>query len=371
VKSDHRSDAQRSAGLPGPADAFNPADGSHSGDFYKSVLRLASAKAVRMGADPDTADDIAQEIATDQWARQLDGRRAWSPETPLASYLAGAASKRLRERRRKELRRRVPHAEYEQLRECKALATSDQHLQLVLGELFDDLEREFAAMSPERRVTFGAIRLEGRSYPQVAEERCVTEGTLRVLVHKVLQDLEAVRGYHMRDGRLGPGDIRPIDRHGGVHALHQRRPMDRHDGVAAFHQLASAAEPRPNRSVDARSATTPKPKWLTRLTVGVGPRVERLEADEIDWIVSADYCVSAHARGRSWTIRVSMARLERQLDPARFIRTHRSAIVNLYRVKEIRQSVRREHTILLHDGTTLRLSRSRLTLLEAVLRQRL
>jgi len=52
-----------------------------------------------------------------------------------------------------------------------------------------------------------------------------------------------------------------------------------------------------------------------------------------------------------------MHRLESQLDPARFVRIHRSTIVNLERVKELQPSYRGEYVAVLHDGTTLKLSR--------------
>ena len=66
-------------------------------------------------------------------------------------------------------------------------------------------------------------------------------------------------------------------------------------------------------------------------------------------------------------LRETMGSLEARLEPTRFFRVHRSAIVNLDRVREVQFLFRGEHVIILHDGTRLKLSRSRLEKLEAML----
>ena len=110
---------------------------------------------------------------------------------------------------------------------------------------------------------------------------------------------------------------------------------------------------------------------LTRLVVKTGGRVTLLRVEEIDWIEAADYCVRIHSRGRSFMIRESMGSLESRLDPAKFFRTSRSAIVNLDRVDEIQPAFRGEHVIILRDRTKVALSRPRRPKLEELLQQRL
>ena len=61
-----------------------------------------------------------------------------------------------------------------------------------------------------------------------------------------------------------------------------------------------------------------------------------LDAEEIDWIEADDYYAAVHTRGRRHLIRESLSSLEARLDPARFVRVHRSAIINLDRVREYR-----------------------------------
>jgi two-component system LytT family response regulator len=60
-----------------------------------------------------------------------------------------------------------------------------------------------------------------------------------------------------------------------------------------------------------------------------------------------------------------MHKIESQLDPARFVRIHRSTIVNVERVTELQPSYRGEYVAVMHDGTTLKLSRGSREMLEA------
>ena len=113
-----------------------------------------------------------------------------------------------------------------------------------------------------------------------------------------------------------------------------------------------------------------KPK-IMRVLVKTGGRVLFIRADEIDWIEAADYYVKLHVAGKVHMLRESMAALESRLDPDLFFRVHRSAIVNLERVRELQPFSRREHVLLLRDGTRLRLTRSRRERLAALLGQRL
>ena len=109
--------------------------------------------------------------------------------------------------------------------------------------------------------------------------------------------------------------------------------------------------------------------YLTRLAVKNAGRVIFVRVDEIDWIEAADYYVRLHVARKSHLLRETMSALEEHLDPARFFRVHRSAIVNLDRLVEIQPYFHGEHVLVLQDGSKLKLSRARKEKLEAVLRQ--
>jgi two-component system LytT family response regulator len=114
---------------------------------------------------------------------------------------------------------------------------------------------------------------------------------------------------------------------------------------------------------------SPGQPYLTRLVVKNAGRVVFVRVDEIDWIEAADYYVRLHVARKTHLLRETMSALEDQLDPTRFFRVHRSAIVNLDRLVEIQPYFHGEHILVLQDGSKLKLSRSRKEKLEAVLRQ--
>ncbi len=114
-------------------------------------------------------------------------------------------------------------------------------------------------------------------------------------------------------------------------------------------------------------ATSDNSVYLTRLVIKTGGRVFFLKTSEIDWIEAADYYVYLHAGGKSHLLRETMNTLEKQLDPQKFQRIHRSTIVNLDRLKELQPHVHGDYTVILHDGTQLKLSRGFRPKLEAAL----
>ncbi|MEO8448538.1 MAG: LytTR family DNA-binding domain-containing protein [Gemmatimonadota bacterium] len=99
-------------------------------------------------------------------------------------------------------------------------------------------------------------------------------------------------------------------------------------------------------------------RWVERLPVKLGARVVLVGVDEIDWLEAADNYVRLHAGGGRHLVRDTLRALEEQLDPRRFARIHRSAIVNLARVKELVAQRSGDYAVVLASGERLTLSRS-------------
>jgi two-component system LytT family response regulator len=112
---------------------------------------------------------------------------------------------------------------------------------------------------------------------------------------------------------------------------------------------AARGEPAAREDVESPSA-----RQLVVATAS-GQRVVML--DEVDWIAANDYYVTVHAAGRRYLLRESLTSLEERLDPARFIRVHRGAMVNIARVRELRSTG--ADVVVLQDGTKLPVSRRR------------
>jgi two-component system LytT family response regulator len=95
-------------------------------------------------------------------------------------------------------------------------------------------------------------------------------------------------------------------------------------------------------------------------------KVTFLRHSEIDWIEAAGDYLRLHAGGRSWLVRGTMSSAERRLAGRRFLRIHRSTMVNTDRIRELRALDNGDSVVLLRDGSELRLSR---TYRDAIARQ--
>jgi two-component system, LytTR family, response regulator len=112
-----------------------------------------------------------------------------------------------------------------------------------------------------------------------------------------------------------------------------------------------------------------RPPSLERLVIKSGGRVLFLDAQEIDWIEAADYYALLHVGGKSHLLRETMAELEAKLDARKFFRIHRSTIVNIERVKALQANSHGDHSVILNDGTKLKLSRRRREKLQLMLKR--
>jgi len=107
--------------------------------------------------------------------------------------------------------------------------------------------------------------------------------------------------------------------------------------------------------------------FLSRFMVKLGGRVVFVSAADVDWIEADNYYIKLHVGGKAHLLRLSMKELEEKLDPKSFWRIHRSAIINLDRVKELHQHPGGEYVVVLKDGTELKLSRGRRERLQELL----
>ncbi|HET6329303.1 MAG TPA: LytTR family DNA-binding domain-containing protein [Holophagaceae bacterium] len=97
---------------------------------------------------------------------------------------------------------------------------------------------------------------------------------------------------------------------------------------------------------------------LERILVRSGDHHLLLKTTDIQWIEAEDNYVRLHVEGTSYLVRQTMGRMLERLDPARFKRIHRSSIVNLDCVKELRPWFHGDYLVLLSDGTKLTMPRT-------------
>jgi two-component system, LytTR family, response regulator len=126
--------------------------------------------------------------------------------------------------------------------------------------------------------------------------------------------------------------------------------------LLATRQISSAA-----------AATT---NFLTRLTIKTGDKVVVIKIGDIDSVESAGNYVAVNVGKESHILRETLNALETQLDPDKFLRVSRSAIVNLDRVKELQPMFKGEHIIVLQNGKRLAMTRGLLRKFEQALKFR-
>src|SRR5262245_39378545 len=95
-----------------------------------------------------------------------------------------------------------------------------------------------------------------------------------------------------------------------------------------------------------------------RIAVKSLGRVYLIPTEDIDWLEAAGNYIRIHVGAQTHLLRETMNRLEDRLDPARFVRIHRSTIVNVDRIRELQRWFHGDYPVPLRDGTQLTMSRS-------------
>jgi two-component system LytT family response regulator len=159
--------------------------------------------------------------------------------------------------------------------------------------------------------------------------------------------------------------IKPVQRPrfaGSLMRARQRIVERRVAGLAM--QIAGAAKSLGN----GREAAPPAPEsYPQQLTIRVRRRLFCLDVSDISWIQGASQYSRVHARTGEYLLSRTLASLEVELDPKRFFRVHRSAIVNAAHVREVRSSGDGRYNIYLASGQTLPMGRARREILEQLL----
>lgn len=122
----------------------------------------------------------------------------------------------------------------------------------------------------------------------------------------------------------------------------------------AARRTPTAADPRLEALL---AELRPRAEYAERLLVKGHERVLVVNVEDVDYVEAADNYVRLHTRSGRHLMRETIKAMEARLDPRRFARIHRSAIVNLARVRELQPLFNGEMAVVLKDGTTLTMSR--------------
>ena len=135
------------------------------------------------------------------------------------------------------------------------------------------------------------------------------------------------------------------------------------DAQAIDYLLKPFSAERFDRAVERAKGRTGKqrpaaPRQVDRMVVRDGAKIHVIPLDKLDYVEAQDDYVALHSEGKSYLKQQPIGALEAMLDAARFVRIHRSAIVNLERVARIEPYAKDSRVAILADGTRLPVSRS-------------
>lgn len=211
----------------------------------------------------------------------------------------------------------------------------------VVGECADGesaVER-ILELSPD--VVFLDVQMPGMDGFEVL--RALPSGNLPAVIFLTAYEQHAVRAFE-------------------VHALdYLLKPVDDERFAAAVERVrqrmsTSSRMKMADRVLQMLEQTTGK--YVSRFTVKTGTRIQVVPVDDILWIGAAGDYAELHAGNRSHLLRETMSALEEKLDPAKFMRIHRSRIVRSDGIVELRSTENREFMVKLSDGSEHRSSRT-------------
>ncbi|HEX7808446.1 MAG TPA: LytTR family DNA-binding domain-containing protein [Thermoanaerobaculia bacterium] len=122
---------------------------------------------------------------------------------------------------------------------------------------------------------------------------------------------------------------------------------------------------RARLAIEARKLAKPASQYLERIPVESRGQVRVVHVSRIDYITASGPYAELHVGDRVFAVRERMQALEEQLDPAHFMRVHRSAIVQLNRVDALLRGAGGDYAVRLKNGTELSVSRNKRDELEA------
>jgi len=147
-----------------------------------------------------------------------------------------------------------------------------------------------------------------------------------------------------------------------VHAVdYVLKPVTRERLAVALGQararLGAATAPSPSPAILAAAARPPG-QYVERLLVKDGPNVHVIPVDRVDWIEAQDDYVGIHAEGKTHLKSQPLAEVAAGLDPARFVRVHRSYVLNVERLARLELYAKDSYVAVLKDGRQVPVSRS-------------
>ncbi len=232
--------------------------------------------------------------------------------------------------------------------------------------------REAVALIRERSpdVVFLDIQMPEMDGFQVVEE--IGAERMPVTVFVTAFDKHALRAFeaHALDYLLKPFDHERFEsalQRAKIFVRRQKLGEMSESFLAALADLKLNAGAPPPNAFDGKADVSSPKEPLDRVVIKSGGRIYFLKTEEIDWVEAEGDYLSLHSGNRAHLIRETMSNFHAKLDPKKVLRIHRSAIVNVERIKDIQPLFKGEYVISLTTGKRLKSSRGCRRELQALL----
>jgi len=239
-------------------------------------------------------------------------------------------------------------------RDCVRLALQEEDGIEVVGECHDGTAAVEAIRRHDPDLVFLDVQMPGLSGFEVIERIGVDE--MPAVIFITAYEEHALRAFevHAADYLLKPFEdqrVREAIRHA------KRQLLARREGELG-RRLAALLSEFKGLTETPEAAGDEGPGTLSRIAVRSDDRITFVAATDVDWFEASGNNVRLHVGKDVYEIRSTMRRLVESLDPEIFIRIHRSAIVNVQRVKEVQPWVGGDYLAILRDGQQLKVSRN-------------
>jgi two-component system, LytTR family, response regulator len=227
-------------------------------------------------------------------------------------------------------------------RRVRKLLSTDADFEII-GECANGREAVTEVLTQKPQLIFLDVQMPEINGFDVLE--AIGEKDLPMVVFVTAYDKYAVRAFevHAVDYLLKPFDRARFDKTTEQIKLRLKTEDD------------SELSTRTLALLEAFRATT---NYLERFIIKTGGRVFFIKTDEIDWLEAEGKYVRLHTGKDSHLLREAIGNIEARLNPKKFLRIHRSHIVNIERIKELEPWFHNEYRVILRDGTKLMMSRS-------------
>jgi two-component system, LytTR family, response regulator len=232
-------------------------------------------------------------------------------------------------------------------RERLSFLLSGQEGVEVAGECRNGKEVIAALKKSRFDVLFLDIQMPGRSGFEVIEQ--IGPAQMPVTVFVTAHNEYAVQAFevHALDYLTKPVEPERLQ----ATLVRVRERMASQAALMTHEQMKSVLSSMENGGV-------PRQDFPRRLLVHNGAKDSFVNVNEIDWIEAADYYACLHVGTKSFMLRETIKELSNTLDSAKFVRIHRSIIVNVEQVSEIFREGQSEGSVVLKNGQRLRMSKA-------------